>query len=78
MILGWKGDDVNEDHAGVDGWSGVSFESKGVDLGAGKSARQSGMERADKWSVKWWLSEWHGTGVQTQDCEVLLLHIRFT
>ena len=38
MILGWKGDDVNEDHAGVDGWSGVSYESKRVDFGAGKSA----------------------------------------
>ena len=33
---GWKGDEVEEDHAG-DGWSGISFECEGVNLGAGKS-----------------------------------------
>ena len=29
------------------------------------------MERVDKWNVIRWLSEWHGTEVQTQDCGVI-------
>ena len=32
MIQGWKVHEV-EDHVGVDGWSGINFESMGVSVG---------------------------------------------
>lgn len=44
-----------------------------VDLGAGESdsASWTSIERVDKWIVNGWLSEWHGTEVQTRDCGVI-------